>query len=219
MDKPLPKSPKPRIHLENRKQNGQRMLSPTANRNKAPIGQALVAYLPHSATVLEIASGSGEHAVHMCGLRADITWQNSDPDEISRASQDDWATMHPEQILASLPLNMTETIWWRDLDEYDVVYCSNMIHIAPWDAALGLAEGCGHLIRSAGNLCLYGPFLEGADTAISNLEFSERLKARNPEWGVRKLSDVKHIFSEQGFNLIARIVMPKENRLLIFEKM
>lgn len=218
MDKPPSEPSKSRIHLENREKNGRRMLSPTANRNKGPIGEALVSNLPQGAKVLEIASGSGEHAVHMCDLRADITWQNSDPDDISRASQDDWATTHPGRILASLPLNMTEEMWWRELDEYDAVYCSNMIHIAPWDAALGLAMGGKNLIKPKGHFCLYGPFLEGADTATSNLEFSERLKARNPEWGVRKLSDVKHIFSEQGFNLIARIVMPKENRLLIFEK-
>ena len=215
MDK-LP--PKPRIHLENREKNGARMLSPTANRNKAPIGEVLTSYLPQGAKVLEIASGSGEHAVHMCGLRADISWQNSDPDEVSRASQDDWASARPGQILASLPLNMTEEMWWRDLGKYDVIYCSNMIHIAPWEAALGLVKGGGKLLKPKGQFCLYGPFLEGTDTATSNLEFSERLKARNSDWGVRKLSDVKHIFSEQRFNLIARIVMPKENRLLIFEK-
>lgn len=205
------------IHLENREQVGARLFSPTSARNKDPIGKLLSEHIPKNARVLEIASGSGEHGVHICGLRSDILWQPSDPDEISRASQNDWAKEIPEQILPSLPLNTIEANWWENMGAFESIFCANMVHIAPWEAACGLAEGAKHLLNERGFMFLYGPFLEGEQTAQSNLDFNDNLKARNPNWGVRKLSAVKHIFSEQGFNLTARIVMPKENRLLIFK--
>lgn len=209
---------KPPIHLEDRESTGARLYSPTAGRNKDPIRKVLSKHLPQNAKVLEIASGSGEHGVHLCSLRPDIIWQYSDPDEDSRASQNDWRTEYPEQILAALPLNTMQAQWWVELGDINAIFCANMIHIAPWEAALGLAQGAKHLLSEKGDVFLYGPFLEGEETAPSNLAFNENLKVKNPEWGVRKLSAVKHIFSEQGFNLTARIVMPKENRLLIFTK-
>jgi len=204
------------IHLENRNVTGARLFSPTAGRNKHAIGEVLANHLPAKSRVLEIASGSGEHGVHLCGLRSDITWQPSDPDETSRASQNDWAKDRPKQILAALPVNTMDMNWWTGLSDFEGIFCANMIHIAPWAAACGLAEGAKHVLKQTGHVFLYGPFLEGDKTASSNLKFNETLLNRNPEWGVRKLSAVKHIFSEQGFNLQARIVMPKENRLLIF---
>ncbi len=205
------------IHLETREQTGARLFSPTAGRNKDPIGKVLDEHIPQNAKVLEIASGSGEHGHHFCGLRPDVIWQPSDPDTVSRASQDDWAIERPGQILTSLSVNTMDENWWKDLTEFENIYCANMVHIAPWEAACGLAEGAKHLLNETGFVFLYGPFMEGDDTAQSNLDFDENLKARNPRWGVRKLSAVKHIFSEQGFNLTTRIVMPKENRLLIFK--
>lgn len=204
------------IHLENRDQTGARLFSPSAGRNKEAIGKILTEYIPKNSKVLEIASGSGEHGVHICSLRKDITWQPSDPDQGSRESQDDWAKDRPEQILASLPLNTMDIKWWNSLSGFGGIFCANMIHIAPWAAACGMAEGAKHILSKGGYLFLYGPFLEDHETAPSNLEFNRSLIRRNPEWGVRKLSAVKHIFSERGFNLSARIVMPKENRLLVF---
>lgn len=203
------------IHLENRKQTGARLYSPSAGRNKEAIGKVLTEYIPQNAKILEIASGSGEHGSHLCNLRRDITWQPSDPDQASRESQDDWAKDYPEQILASLSLNTMDVKWWNGLSEFEGIFCANMIHIAPWAAACGLAQGAKHILSRGGYVFLYGPFLE-EETAPSNLEFNQSLLRRNPEWGVRNLSAVKHIFSEEGFNLSARIVMPKENRLLVF---
>ena len=108
--------------------------------------------------------------------------------------------------------------WTNHLPGYDAIYCANMIHIAPWEAAQGLAEGAGKLLGKDAKLIVYGPFLEGEETAESNLQFDMSLKSRNPSWGVRNLDAVKHIFSEAGFTYTARIVMPKENRTLIFTK-
>lgn len=216
-------TPKNPVHLETREeslggQNMGRQYSPTAARNRDPIGQAFLPLVPENATVLEIASGTGEHAVHMCGLRDDIVWQPSDPDVDARRSQSHWRTEREGQIAAPLALNMTGGDWWAHIGAFDVIFCANMIHIAPWEATLGLAEGAGHVLTAGGIFALYGPFKEGAATAPSNLAFDEALKRRNPAWGVRELQSVKHIFADAGLNMMAPIEMPKENRLIMFEK-
>ena len=206
------------IALEDRAKSGARLFSPTAGRNKTPIGDVVSEHIPDGARVLEIASGSGEHGAYMCGLRPDIIWQPSDPNAESRASQDDWAKDCGGRLLPSLSIDTTQPDWTEHLPAYDLIYCANMIHIAPWEAARGLAKGAGKIIPKGGKFILYGPFVEGEDTAESNLRFDESLKSRNSSWGVRNLEDVKHIFNEAGFTLRARIVMPKENRTLIFTK-
>lgn len=204
------------IHLESRRQEAAKLYSPSAGRNQSAIGEILVNRLPRGARVLEIASGTGEHAAHICSLREDIIWQCSDPDAASRESQNAWGAERPGQMPPSLEINTMAEAWWSDLSEYDAIFCANMIHIAPWEAALGLAAGAEKLLNDAGTLFLYGPFLEGGTTAESNLQFDKNLQTRNPAWGVRDLQSVKHIFADAGFNSVARIVMPKENRLLIF---
>jgi len=211
-------SPKDPIHLEDRAQSGARLFSPTAGRNKTPIGEAIDQHIAQKARVLEIAAGTGEHGAYMCGLRPDITWQPTDPNAQSRESQNDWAKDCGGRMLPSLSLDTTQPNWAQQLPHYDVIYCANMIHIAPWEAALGMVDGARHLLKTGSKFILYGPFQEGAETAPSNLAFDVSLKSRNPKWGVRNLYDVKHIFSEAGFTHTARIVMPKENRMLIFTK-
>lgn len=197
---------------------GNRLFSSSSGRNSGPISEFLSKKIPENSTVLEIASGSGEHGVAICKKRPDIFWQMSDPDDKSRQSQDDWRLDYPDQIFPSLPLSMTDLDWWGGLGPYDAIYCANMIHIAPWEAALGLAEGAGHILEKEGLVFLYGPFKEGAETAQSNLSFDHSLKSRNPSWGVRDLDSVKYIFADVGFNLLARIEMPAENRILLFSK-
>lgn len=211
-------SAKDPIHLENREQTGARLFSPTAGRNKAPIGEVISPYIPQGGKVLEIASGTGEHGAYMCGLRPDIIWQPSDPNAESRASQNDWASDCDGRMLPSLDIDTTQPNWTDGLSGFDVIYCANMIHIAPWEAALGMVSGAGKLLGNGSTFILYGPFLEEAGTAESNLQFDVNLKGRNASWGVRNLDAVKHIFSEAGFTHTARIVMPKENRTLIFAK-
>lgn len=211
-------SRKPPIALEERQQSGARLFSPTAGRNKSPIGEAISKYIPQGAHVLEIASGTGEHGAYMCHLRPDILWQPTDPNAQSRESQDDWAKDCGGSMLPSLSLDTTQPGWADELPNYDVLYCANMIHIAPWEAALGMVGGASKLTSKGGTFILYGPFQEGEGTAESNLQFDQNLKARNPHWGVRNLEDVKHIFKQAGFTHQARIVMPKENRTLIFQK-
>ena len=212
MKKPLP------IHLEDRTEEGVRKYSPTAARNREPIGQILSPLIPNGARVLEIASGTGEHALHMCRLRPDISWQPTDPDEGSRESQNEWAKEAGGNMAPSIDVDVTAPAWDITVPECDVIYCANMIHIAPWAAVEGLVKGAYKLL-SEGQFCvLYGPFKEGADTAPSNLDFDVSLKSRNPAWGVRNLEDVKHIFELHGFNLKQRTVMPKNNLILVFKR-
>ena len=206
------------IHLENRDEQGLRLFSPTAGRNSEPISKILSHILPVSASVLEIGSGTGEHAVSVCKARSDIRWQTSDPDERSRQSQDDWRTECPDQIAQSMAIDVTRDNWWIDLPKFDAMFSANMIHIAPWSAAQGFVAGAAQILSETGLAVLYGPFFEGETTAESNLRFDANLKARNPEWGVRSLDSVKHIFADVGFNLLARYEMPAENRILVFSR-
>ena len=195
-----------------------RLFSPTAGRNSTPIATLLSDILPVSASVLEIGSGTGEHAVAICKARSDISWHTSDPDERSRQSQDDWRSECPDQIAKSMAIDVTLNNWWRDLPEFDVMFSANMIHIAPWSAAQGFVAGAAKMLTETGLAIFYGPFLEGTMTAESNLRFDTNLKARNPDWGVRSLDSVKHIFADVGFNLLARHEMPAENRILVFSR-
>jgi hypothetical protein len=200
------------IALENRNQDGAKLFSPSAGRNKAVIAEALAPRLPQDATILEVGSGTGEHGAAIGALRPDISWQYSDPDEKSRLSQQAWALPHWP---APLTLDMCADQWWADLPSCNAMFSANMIHIAPVEALLGLAKGAGQL---TGVIFLYGPFLLEADSAPSNQEFDRSLKSRNPQWGVRELAFVKHIFGEGGFNLAESLTMPRNNLLLEFRR-
>ena len=191
---------------------------PSAERNKAPIGAQLENLLPQNAHVLEIASGTGQHGGYFAHLRPDIIWQYSDIDADARASQAAFVQENTAQLKPSLLLDVTQKNWWRNIPNITNIYCANMIHIAPWEAALGLAEGAGNLLSSGDNLFLYGPFLFGAQSAKSNLDFTENLKQRNPLWGVRDLSDVEKMFAKHNLNLSQKIKMPRDNYLLVFMK-
>ena len=216
------------IHLENRTQDGARKFSPTAANNRGPIGEVISPLIAQNAKVLEIASGTGEHALHMCGLRPDILWQPTDPDADSRASQNAWASelrAHEfeadkagGQMLPSLDIDTTQEDWTSKVGSCDLIYCANMIHIAPWEAAIGMVKGAAQLLSKGQLFILYGPFKEGEATAPSNLDFDISLKSRNPAWGVRDLEDVKHIFELHGFNAQQRTAMPKNNQILVFKR-
>ena len=205
-------------HLEDRKVETGREYSPSAGRNIPPLLEQLSGRWTKGAHVLEIASGTGQHAVAFCQARPDITWQTSDPYAPSRASQDAWATDAKGRIASSLNLDVTQSDWWDDLGQFDAMFCANMIHIAPYSTIAGLADGASNCLKVDGTFYLYGPFQEGTNTAASNLEFDASLKRRNSDWGVRDLSDVKHIFATRRLNLTERVVMPKENRLLVFKR-
>lgn len=206
------------IALEDRASDGARLSSPSAARNREPIMAVLNARLPQDARVLEIASGTGEHALAVVSGRPDLSWTPSDPDPASRASENAWAQDADGRIQPALDLDVCQAGWWDGLEAVEAMYCANMIHIAPWEAAEGLFAGARHLLTRDGALYLYGPFQEGAETAPSNLDFDASLKQRDPRWGVRALSDVDALAARHGLVRIERLEMPSNNLMLTFKR-
>lgn len=206
------------IALEDRDQNGARLSSPSAARNRGPITTALSARLPEGAHVLEIASGTGEHALALVTHRPDLSWTPSDPDPQSRASADAWAADAQARMQSALDLDVCAARWWETVEPVDAMYCANMIHIAPWEAAQGLFAGAAQLLSESGALHLYGPYQEGEATAPSNLDFDASLKQRDPRWGVRALADVDTLAGAHGFVRTERVDMPSNNLLLTYQR-
>ncbi|MGB3457031.1 MAG: DUF938 domain-containing protein [Litorimonas sp.] len=200
------------IALETREQNGAKMFSPSAGRNKAVIAAHLAGILPREALVLEVGSGTGEHGAATGEARPDIVWQYSDPDAASRASQAAWAR---DGWPVPLEIDLTRDGWHTGLGPFDAVFSANMIHIAPIEAAKGLASGASSMTDE---VILYGPFLLGTESAPSNLDFDLSLKRRDPRWGVRELEDVKHIFALEGFSRVQRFDMPRNNFVVRLSK-
>ena len=206
---------KPPIALEDRDENERRLFSPSAGRNKAVIAAELSAILPPKASVLEIGSGTGEHGIETLRARPDLRWQFSDPDSTSRASQAAWAAHFELELEPPLNLDMSDLESRAQITQkYDAIFSANMIHIAPITALLSLADMAAETIKEGGQMVLYGPFLFGAESAPSNLDFDASLKRRNAEWGVREIDSVKHIFAKKGFNVATLQDMPKNNFLL-----
>ena len=169
--------------------------------------------------VLEIASGSGEHAVWFAAALPSVTWRPSDPSPEARASI---ALRRAEaalpNLLEPLALDAAAPDRWP-LDRADAIVCINMIHIAPWSATQGLLAGAARLLPAGAPLYLYGPFREaGRHTAASNAAFDESLQARDPRWWVRDLDEVAALASANGLELSTRVPMPANNLSVVFEK-
>ena len=198
-----------------------RRFAPAAGRNREPILEVLRARVSANARVLEIGSGSGEHAVHICAALPGLDWQPSDPDPASRASIAAWiAHARLTNIRPPLDIDVHAATWGvEDRAPFDVIVSINMIHIAPWSAALALLDGARRLLRDGGMLFLYGPFMRsGQHTAPSNAAFDERLRSENPEWGVRDLDEVGRVADSHGLNRVELVTMPANNYIAIFER-
>ncbi|MBR2813615.1 MAG: DUF938 domain-containing protein [Reyranella sp.] len=191
--------------------------APAAQRNRQPILEVLQPWLPAEGLVLEIASGSGEHIVHFATAAPHLTFQPSDPDAGARASIDAWVRdLGLANVRPALAIDVTSTAW--PVERAAAVLCSNMIHIAPWEAAVGLIAGAGRLVPAEGLLFLYGPYRrEGRHTAPSNEDFDLDLKRRNPAWGVRDLEAVAALAAEHGFDPPTIAEMPANNLSLLFK--
>ena len=175
---------RPPVALEQRGVSAdQRMFSPTAARNSAPILAVLKRVLPANGVVLEIGCGTGEHAVHFAGAMPSLTWLPSDPDSDSRASTASWIQFTElSNVLPPLDIDVCAKSWGvEQTAPFDAIVSLNMVHIAPWAASLGLFAGAGRLLRVGGLLFLYGPFMrDGVHNAPSNAAFDASLKARYP---------------------------------------
>lgn len=196
-----------------------RRYAPAAARNRDPILDVLRRFLPQRGIVLEIASGSGEHAVHFAqALGPDLVFQPSDPTAEARASIDAWvAEAGLTNIRPAMALDAAAVAW--PIDKADAVICINMIHIAPWAATTGLILGAARVLPIGGLLYLYGPYRRGGQhTAPSNERFDADLRERNPQWGIRNLEDVVALAQNAGFGEPSVLDMPANNLSLIFRR-
>jgi SAM-dependent methyltransferase len=199
-----------------------RQFSPSAARNCEPIREVLTRVLPKKGIVLEIGSGTGEHVICFAKALPKLVWLPSDPDPASRASIEAWiATEELANVRAPAAVDVREAIWGAEDDApFDAVISLNMVHIAPWEAALGLLAGAGRLLRPNGVLFFYGPFMQGgAHTAASNAAFDADLKRRESRWGVRDVDDLVREAAPHRLELREVMPMPANNRSLVFVKM
>ena len=189
-----------------------------AERNREPILEVLRRVLPASGVVLEIASGTGQHAAFFARALPGLRWQPSDPLPAHRDSIRAWAAAAAIDNLAPpVDLDVERAPW--PVDRADAIVNINMIHIAPWAAATALVAGAARLLPPAGVLFLYGPFMRGGHhTADSNQRFDERLRGEDPRWGVRDLDDVAALAAAAGFGAPEVVAMPANNLSVVFRR-
>lgn len=197
-----------------------RLHAPATQRNRDPILDVLRDVLPKSGTVLELASGSGEHIIHFAECLPELNWQPSDLDTEALASIEAWRHLskHPN-LLPPIALDVTADVWDLPHEMGDLVgmLAINLIHISPWDACEGLIQGAAARISSDGILYFYGPFKRnGRHTAASNQSFDDMLRRHDPEWGVRDLDAVAEHAGHFGLALDRIIEMPSNNLSVIF---
>lgn len=193
-----------------------RRMAPATARNRDPILAVLKRVLPRRGVVLEIASGTGEHAVHFAHNLPDIVWQPSDPDAESRRSIAAWTEASgAANVLPPLDLDAAAPSW--PIDRADAMVCINMVHISPWRATEGLLGGAARVLPAGGVLYLYGPYKrDGRHTAPSNEAFDRDLRQRNPEWGVRDVAEVRNVASAFGLRFQEIVEMPANNLSVVF---
>ncbi len=194
---------------------GLRWHSAAADRNQGPIAEQLQRWLPAHGCLLEIASGTGQHAAHAASQLSGWTWQPSDADPGALASIAAWCAGLPN-VLPPLLLDVMGEDWPGVPSPLDAVFCANMLHIAPWLVCGALMRGAARHLGAQGLLVLYGPFIvDGEPTAASNHAFDDDLRRRNPAWGIRRLADVLAEAQAAGMQLQQRLQMPANNLLLV----
>jgi hypothetical protein len=192
--------------------------APATARNRGPILDVLRAVLPQRGTVLEVASGSGEHAVCLARALPELVWQPSDPDPAARASIAAWSA---EAGLANLRAPLTLDVRRDGLAMPDLVaiVAVNMVHIAPWQATEGLLAGAGGALPTGGLLYLYGPYFRaGHPTVASNAAFDAELRAQDPSWGLRSLEAVTAAAVAVGLHLDRVVEMPANNLSVVYRR-
>ena len=195
------------------------------HRNHAPIWAVLQKFLMgKSGDVVEVGSGTGQHAVHFAKHTPGITWWPSDLNENHLKSIEAWRAYSAlPNIRPPLRIDLTDPAWCPAMhdgsgpSELLAVFCANVIHIAPWRVAEGLFAGAGRYLRREGHLFLYGPFKrDGRHTAMSNAVFDTSLRQQDAEWGVRDIADIENLAAGAGLGLIETVPMPANNMILVF---
>lgn len=204
--------------------NDERQFAPATQRNREPILEILQRILPSTGTILEIASGTGEHAVFFAPRLSGQKWLPTDINYLSLASISAWLKYEPsDNIYPPILLDVSANIWPVEVEqqylrEITAIVSINMIHIAPWSACLGLMAGAGRILPENGILYLYGPFKQkGQHTAPSNAAFDEMLKSQNAAWGVRDLDDVIAVAEKHNLQWRETILMPANNLSVVFQ--
>lgn len=195
-----------------------RLHAPATERNREPIAQVLERELPAAGLVLEIASGTGEHAAYFAARFPNLEWLPSDPDRDALASIAAWSAQAGcPNLRQPLQLDAAAPVW--PVERADALLCVNMVHISPWEATLGLLAGAARLLPPGAPLILYGPyFRSGVESAPSNLAFDAQLRTRNPQWGIRTLEAVDAAAVEAGLARTSLVEMPANNLMLAYRR-
>ena len=206
------------------KLESQTAFSPAAERNKQPILTQLQRLLPASGTALEIASGTGQHVAWFAAALPSWTWQPSDAeDEGFGTITANTRSAGLRNVREALQVDVLSPTWLQAAcpplgnELFDVIFCANMLHIAPWATCATLMQGAVKRLAPAGQLITYGPYFEdGVAASAGNLAFEESLRASNPAWGIRRREDVESAAHAAGLVLTMRVAMPSNNLLLVF---
>jgi len=192
--------------------------SPAAERNGPPILAALQRLLPATGVLLEIASGTGQHAAFLSEGLPGWQWQPSDFDTAALPSIAAWCE-ELERVRPPIVLDVLDAAWPGVPAQVDAIYCANMIHIAPWECTTGLMRGAARHLAPDGVLITYGPYLlDDEPTAPSNQAFDADLRRRDPAWGIRRLEEVAGQAATVGLRLRERLDMPANNKLLAWAR-
>jgi len=211
-----------------------RQYAPATKRNREAILEVLQQVLPNNCTVLEIASGTGEHGVFFAPRMGNRKWLPSEPNPLLLASIEAWQTYQPvDNLYPPLELDVCDSVWpvetrvsptWLQSFDFETFPLTamvniNMIHIAPWLTCLGIMAGASRILPSGGILYMYGPFKQdGKHTAPSNAAFDATLRSQNPQWGVRDLNDVVEVAKARALSLLTTYQMPANNLSVVFQR-
>jgi hypothetical protein len=198
--------------------DNRRRSAPAALRNREPISEVLADWLPASGSVLEIASGTGEHAVYFAERFPALDWQPSDIHPDALTSIEAWREASGlRNVRAPLVIDAASARW--PIERADAILSFNMVHISPWESAIGLLDGAARLLEPRAPLILYGPWLkDDVPTAATNFDFDRDLKLRNPEWGLRRVEEFAVAAGERGLRHSATRPMPANNMMLLFSR-
>lgn len=191
---------------------------PAPERNKAPILQVLSGLFDRG-VVLEIASGTGQHAVHFAAGLPDVTWQPSERDQ-ELVDVLTARVTHAQLPNLRLPLWLDAASARWPISEADALFCANLLHISAWNVTEGLFSGAERVLSPTALLVTYGPYrISGVHTSASNADFDASLRAQNPDWGVRDIDDLEACAQARGFRLVDTVRMPANNFTLVWQRL
>ena len=194
--------------------------SPAADRNKRAILEVLLNVLPNEGAALEIASGTGQHVAWFAAGLPGWAWQPSDAQADGFDSISAWvAEQAVSNVLKPVVIDVMAANWLLASRKFDLIYCANMLHIAPWATCAALMRGSARHLAPGGRLVTYGPYFEDkVPTSPGNLAFDQSLRERNPTWGIRRLEDITQQAAAAGLKLLTRHAMPANNVLLVWQR-